>query len=150
MPTPAAKALIELLDTAKVGKCLVLLPFDNVNNQLYASLIKPVVAKHTIPVRLDRLPRSGAIYRSFADAVQTSLAVIADVTDLNHSVMYEIGFAHGRCVEPLLYTREANRLEHLPAYFKTLNVRLQSKETPLDVIIDEYLDSFRHTRSAKR
>jgi hypothetical protein len=130
-PDAAAKAVIELLDTAKVGKCLVLLPYDDVHKQLYTSLIKPAVAKHMIPVRLDHLPRSGAIYSSFADAVQTSLAVIADITELNHNVMYEIGFAHGRGVEPLLYTRETNRLEHLPVYFKTLNVRLESKETPL-------------------
>jgi hypothetical protein len=149
-PQAAAKAVIALLRTAKVGKCLVLLPYDDQHDELYRSVIEPAVAKHMIPVRLDRLPRSDAIYTSFADAIQTSAAVIADITDLNYNVMYEVGFAHGRRADLLLYTRDAARLEHLPVYFKTLNVRLVSNETPLNTLIDEYLRSFGATPSASR
>jgi hypothetical protein len=142
-PEAAADSVVDLLHTAKVRKCLVLLPYDDAHNRLYASTIRPAVAKHMIPVRLDRLPASQVIFTSFADAVQSSSAVIADVTDLNENVMYEVGFAHGHGLTPLIYTREAARLKKLPLYFATLNVRLESEETPINNLIDDYLRSVR-------
>ena len=99
--------------------------------RLYTSSIEPTIARHMVPVRLDRLPRSEAIYTSFADAIGSSLAVIADITLLNENVMYEVGYAHGRGLTPLIYTRDVDRLEHLPVYFRTLNVRLVSEATPV-------------------
>jgi len=124
----------------------VLLPYDDQHDSLYTSLIEPTVARHMIPVRLDRLPRSEAIYTSFADAVGSSTAVIADITLLNENVMYEVGYAHGRGLTPLIYTRDAARLEQLPVYFRTLNVRLASQATPVDILIDDYLRSFKAGR----
>jgi hypothetical protein len=144
-PAIAAAAAVDLIRTAKVGRCLVLLPYD-VHNSLYTSLIEPAVSRHMIPVRLDRLPRSEAIYSSFADAIQWCSAVIADITLLNENVMYEVGYAHGRGLMPLIYTRDAARLEQLPVYFRTLNVRLASEATPVNILIDDYLLSFKRIR----
>ena len=67
-----------------------------------------------IPVRLDRLPDSGAIYTNFADAMQSSSAVIADITTMNKNIMYEIGYAHGRGLKPLIYTRKEEREKSCP------------------------------------
>jgi hypothetical protein len=145
-PDVAAASVVNLLRTAKIGKCLVLLPYDDQHNKLYSSLIEPAITPYMIPVRLDRLPTSEAIYRSFADAMQSSSAVIADVTELNQNVMYEIGYAHGRGLTPLIYTRDPARLEDLPVYFRTLNVRLGTDETPVNMLIDSYLRSFRGAR----
>jgi hypothetical protein len=145
-PEAAASAVVDLLRTAKVGRCLVLLPYDDVHNRLYTSTIEPSVARHMIPMRLDRLPRSEAIYTSFADAVRSSLAIIADITLLNENVMYEVGYVHGRGLTPLIYTRDAARLEQLPVYFRTLNVRLASEATPVNILIDDYLRSVKAAR----
>jgi hypothetical protein len=147
-PEISAEAIVELMRTAKVGRCLVLLPYDAEHDLLYTSLVEPAVAQQMIPVRLDRLPKSEAIYNSFAEAIQTSTAVIADITHLNENVMYEVGYAHGRGLTPLIYTREAVRLDQLPVYFRTLNVRLVSPEAPLDVLISEYLHSFKAGRES--
>jgi hypothetical protein len=147
-PEAAAGAVVELIRTAKVGRCLVLLPYDDVHNGLYTSIIEPAIARHMIPVRLDRLPGSEAIYTSFADAIRSSLAVIADITLLNENVMYEVGYAHGRGLTPLIYTRDIVRLNQLPVYFRTLNVRLASAEVPLNRLIDDYLRSLMETRRA--
>jgi hypothetical protein len=149
-PDMAARAVVDLIQTAKVGRCLVLLPYDGQHNDLYTSLIEPAVAKHMIPVRLDRLPRSEAIYTSFADAIRSSSAVIADITMLNENVMYEVGYAHGCGLTPLIYTRDAARLEQLPVYFRTLNVRLANETTPVDILIDDYLRSFKAAHGGHR
>jgi hypothetical protein len=142
-PVSAARAIVQLVRTAKVGRCLVLLPYDANHDELYASRIEPTIAKLMLPVRLDRFPKSEAIYLAFADAVRASAAVIADITLLNENVMYEIGFAHGCGVTPLIYSRDAARLENLPVYFRTLNVRLASDATPLEMLIEDYLRSIK-------
>jgi len=145
-PKSAAGAVVELIRTAKVGRCLVLIPYDYEHDNLYTSTIEPAVARHMIPVRLDRLPSSEAIYTSFADAIQSSSAVIADITTLNENVMYEIGYSHGRGLTPLIYTRDAARLTQLPLYFRTLNVRLVSDAISVDSLIEDYLRSLKTTR----
>lgn len=137
----AAGAVVDLIRTARIGRCLVLLPYDDEHNELYASSIEPCVSAHMAPIRLDRLPKSEAIYSSFADAIRSCSAVIADITRMNENVMYEIGYAHGLGLTPLIYTRDAARLDDLPIYFRTLNVRLQSAQSPVDALIDEYLRS---------
>jgi hypothetical protein len=146
----AARAVVSLIKKAKLGKCLVLCPFDDRHNALYKSVIEEAVAKHMIPLRLDNLPRSDAIYSSFADSIRSSAAVIADITVLNENVMYEIGYAHGLGLKPLLYTRREQRLDDLPVYFRTLNVRVVSKSTPLSMLIDEYLTSFKEARGIRQ
>jgi len=145
-PEAAAGAVIELIHTARVGRCLVLMPYDKVHNALYKSSIEPAVSRHMIPLRLDGLPRSGAIYESFAEAVRSSSAVIADITRFNKNVMYEVGYAHGVGLTPLIYTRNPARLQALPVYFRTLNVRPVTETATVDTLIDEYLTSFKATR----
>ena len=147
-PEVAAGAVVDLIKTAKVGRCLVLLPYDDRHNNLYTSTIEPAVARHMIPVRLDRLPGSEAIYTSFADAMRSSMGVIADITDLNENVMYEVGFAHGRGLTPLIYTQEPARLKQLPVYFRTLNVQQASTDRVLEILIDDYLRSLKTARRA--
>jgi hypothetical protein len=145
-PEDAAGAVVKLIRTAKVGKCLVLIPYDDVHDRLYKSSIKPAVERHMIPIRLDRLPKSDAIYTNFAGAIQSSSAVIADITTLNKNVMYEIGYSHGRGLTPLIYTRKAHRLTRLPVYLRNLHVRLVSGTTPVKTLIKEYLVSVKTTR----
>ena len=149
-PMAAAKSVVELLQTAKVGRCLVLLPFDDEHNDLYRTEIEPAIVRHMIPLRLDRLPRSDAIYTSFADAVRSSTSVIADITRINENVMYEIGYAHGCGLSPLIYTRDPTRLDRLPVYFRTLNVRLAPGATGVGNLVDEYLRSYKASRSGDR
>jgi hypothetical protein len=91
--------------------------------------------------RLDQLPESGVIYASFADAIRSSSAVIADITRLNENVMYEIGCAHGHGVAPLIYTRDPARLERLPVYFRTLNVHVATDGASVKRLIADYLRS---------
>lgn len=141
-----AAAVVELIKTAKLGRCLILQPFNDWHNDKYATIIKPTVASHMFPVRLNELPASEAIYTSFAKAIRTSIAVIADITELNENVMYEIGYAHGLDLIPLLFTREESRLSTLPVYFKTLNVILAPDDEFLKKIINEYLISIKAKR----
>jgi hypothetical protein len=142
-PELAARAVVDLVRTAKVGRCLVLMPYDPELSEQYGAVEK-AVAEHMFPLRLDQLPESGAIYASFADAIRSSSAVIADITRLNENVMYEIGYAHGHGLTPLIYTRDPARLERLPVYFRTLNVHVATDGTSVKRLIDDYLRSVKN------
>jgi hypothetical protein len=145
-PDLAARAVVTLLQTAKVGRCLVLLPYDSEHETIYRSTIEPTVSERMMPLRLDQIPKSDAIYTSFADAVDDATAVIVDITRLNENVMYEVGFAHGRGLSPLIFTRDPSRLENLPVYFRTLNVRLVTPAAPLAPLIGQYLGEIKAAR----
>jgi hypothetical protein len=60
--------------------------------------------------------------------------------------MYEVGYAHGHGLTPLIYTRDEARLLQLPVYFRTLNVQVASEATPIDILIDDYLRSIKASR----
>jgi hypothetical protein len=64
--------------------------------------------------------------------------------------MYEVGYAHGQGLTPLIYTRDRARLDSLPVYFRTLNVRLASPEMPLEALVEDYLRSVKDTRRLHR
>jgi len=104
------------------------------------------VARHMFPLRLDRHPSSQAITRNFTAAIASCSAVIADLTALNENVMYEIGYAHGRSLTPMLFSREPDRLARLPLYFRNLNVRPVSETQPLASFIEDYLRSIKTER----
>lgn len=145
-PDAAADAVIELLKTAKFGKCLVLLPYDDAHNHLYDTVIKPAVEARMLPVRLDRLATSGSIYTSFEDSVRTASAIVADITRVNENVMYEIGYAQGRGMTPLLYTRSEVRVESLPVYLRTVNLKVAKEPADVAKVIEEYLESVKSAR----
>ena len=146
-PRLAAQAVVTLLQTAKVGRCLVLLPYDPEHDEIYNAVLEPEVSKQMFAVRLDQLPKSDVIYASFAKAVDDAAAVVIDITHLNENVMYEVGFAHGRGRSPLMYTRDPVRLENLPIYLRTLNVHLVTDPTKLASLVGVHLAEIQAARA---
>jgi hypothetical protein len=137
-PSGAAAEVVKVLRTAKVGRCLVLQPYDEERGSLYTSIIEPAVSEHMTPILLKNVAGSREIYATFFDAVSDATAVIADISQLNENVMYEIGYTHGRDLHPLLYTFDLSRLEQLPVYFRTLNVHHVERDQ-LGPLISGYL-----------
>ncbi len=131
-------AVIEVISTARIGRCLVLQPYRAVDEELYKSTLRPAVEEEMIAVRLKDSAGSQQIYASFFEAVSGSTAIIADITGLNENVMYEVGYAHGRGFQPLLFTLDASQLESLPIYLRTLNVHAVN-EDDLPALIRNHL-----------
>lgn len=135
----AVDALIEVIGSARIGRCLVLQPYRAADDEeLYKSTIRPAVEEEMIAVRLKDAAGSQQIYASFFEAVSRSTAIIADITGLNENVMYEVGYAHGRGFQPLLFTLDTSQRESLPIYLRTLNVHAVTRED-LPVLIRNHL-----------
>jgi hypothetical protein len=136
--TPAmAKWLAGLIRQARVGRCLVLMPFAD-HDGLYR-VIKEAVEDVMACERLDHLPGSYPIRSNFVDAVERSLAVIADVSDVNPNVMYEIGFAIAKGVKPMLFCRQGSPVENLPVYLRDLNIARVASDDALAQHIRQHL-----------
>jgi hypothetical protein len=70
--------------------------------------------------RLDQTVRAGHIPQMFLERLDRADAVVADVSDANPNVMYEIGHVHGRKTTPYLYSRGAGEHPSFepPFYFR--------------------------------
>jgi len=127
-------AVMEVIRSARLGRCLVLQPYRAAADELYTSTLRPAIEEEMIPVRLKDTAGSQQIYASFFEAVSYSTAIIADISELNENVMYEVGYAHGRGLQPLLFTLDASRIQSLPVYFRTLNVHAVTTEDLPDLV----------------
>jgi hypothetical protein len=102
--------------------CLLALPFHARYRQFYQEVIEPAItAAGYTPRRLDEIMYSGRVLSEYFRGLHDCDRVIADVTDYNPNVMYEIGYAHSLNIFPLLIdaTPVGDQLgRDLPFYLK--------------------------------
>jgi hypothetical protein len=92
--------------------CFVMMPFSEVYDRIYRELIVPAVEDAGLSaVRADEIPATGFVMEQIRAAIQQSRVCIADVTDRNPNVLYEIGFAEAMRKSIILM---ANDLSQLP------------------------------------
>jgi guanylate kinase len=90
------------------GGCFVLMPFREEYRPIYEDHIVPVCQSMNIEVtRADQIFSTRPIITDIVDAVKTAKIIIADLTDRNPNVFYEIGLCHATGKEVVLITQEA-------------------------------------------
>src|SRR5262249_15320281 len=106
--------------------CLLALPFHERYRKFYQEVLEPAItAVGFTPRRLDEVLYSGRVLAEYFRSLHDSDRVIADVTDYNPNVMYEIGCAHALNIFPPLIDATPTRDEPsrgLPFYLKDHNV----------------------------
>jgi hypothetical protein len=75
--------------------CFVIMPFEEKISEVYTAAIKPAVeSKDLRCVRADEVEESGNIVRSVVEYISKAKIIIADLTNRNPNVFYELGIAH--------------------------------------------------------
>ncbi len=94
----------------------VLMPFVDNLTRIYTSIIKPTVeATDLVCRRADDFKTNKAIIQDIWKAICESRVVIADLTNLNPNVMYELGIAHTVGKETILiYQRNSDKDPKFP------------------------------------
>jgi len=101
----------------EVKNCFIIMPFDEKRNFLYEQVIKPVLLQHASFdfqfVRADESLTVGKISEEISDFIRDSDVIIADITEDNRNVFYELGYAHavGKKAVLLIERQEGKRLD---------------------------------------
>lgn len=78
-----------------VKLCFVLMPFNSTFKKVYNEGIKPAIKKaHLHPKRADEIFTPTSIVQDIWEHINRSSLLIADVTDRNPNVFYEVGLSH--------------------------------------------------------
>lgn len=139
-----ARQIADFVVSRTVRRCLVLMGFSEQRQPFYQEVIEPAIrASGHEPVRLKESEISGHIASRFRDSLRHCARIIADVTDLNPNVMYELGhiLRDGRIV-PLILTESRSPPTDLPFYLReydVIHVDDDSTGADADSIIQRYL-----------
>jgi hypothetical protein len=141
-PTGDGRRVRQFLDS-----CFVMMPFGTWFDRYYKEIYSPAIREAGFePVRADELFASGTVVEQIWDQIQKASVLLADLTDKNANVFYELGLAHA-AAKPVVFT--AARIEDVPFDLRHLRVivyevREPGWSTKLGSQITDYL---KHARS---
>lgn len=111
-----------------IGTCLVLMPFKEPFDTYYLSIIKPAVTAAKLhSVRGDSLFRPSPIMADIWQMIQDSEVLVADLTEKNANVFYELGLAHAIGKPVVLIS---DNLADVPFDLQSLRVIIYDKNDP--------------------
>lgn len=98
--------------------CFVLMPFKANFFRLYNNHIKPVLERNGFVVmKADDIHTPTAVHEDIKEYIKGACLVLADVTNKNPNVLYELGFAHALGKDTMIITQNE---EDIPSDFKHL------------------------------
>jgi hypothetical protein len=122
------------------GYVFVVMPFDSEFNDVYNMAIKPVLESGGLGLRVgraDEIYSPGAIMSQIWSSITRAKFLVADVSNKNPNVMYELGMAHALGKDVIMITQNINDipfdLKHLrhikyglsPSEFEELKATLK-------------------------
>ncbi len=110
------------------GSCFVLMPFKEPFDTYFAEMIDPAVrAAHLEPLRGDSLFRPSPIMGDIWQMIQDARVLVAELTEKNANVFYELGLAHA-IGKPVILISET--IDDVPFDLQPLRVILYNKSDP--------------------
>ncbi len=114
------------------GDCFIIMPFGGNFDDYWCEIIKPVVTKcGYLPIRADDIFGTRSIIKDIYENISKSKLVIADVTNKNPNVNYELGMAHTLGKPVIILTQDINDVpfdyKHIRCiFYDTAQVRWQN------------------------
>lgn len=90
-------------------KTFVLMPLRREHDEIYYKIIKPSIeaaVSGMICLRADEIGLAGSILRDIISGIAGADVVVADLTDRNPNVFYELGIAHSISEKTVMITRD--------------------------------------------
>lgn len=98
--------------------CFVLMPFKASFFRVYDNHIKPILERNGFEVmKADDIFTPTAFHKDVQNYIKRACLVLADVTNKNPNVLYELGFAHALGKDTIIITQNK---EDVPSDFKHL------------------------------
>lgn len=110
------------------GTCFVLMPFKEPFDTYYSAIIEPaILAAKLDPLRGDSLFRPSPIMADVWQMIQHAKVLVAELTEKNANVFYELGLAHA-LGKPVILISET--IDDVPFDLQPLRVILYNKSDP--------------------
>lgn len=111
-------------------RCLALLPFREHTLSVFDEVIETSIREAGyIPIRADRLRSPQSIHDEVLDQIELCTCVIADITDDNPNVNYEIGLARS-LGKPIIMITASRDPASVPFYYKGQRVHFYDRNQP--------------------
>jgi len=139
-PTTAVgkeRRIREFLDT-----CFVMMPFGTWFDRYYQEIYIPAIKDAGLePIRADELFNTGSVVEQIWEQIGKARILLADLTDKNANVFYELGLAHA-AKKPVVFT--SGKVEDVPFDLRHLRVIVYEVREPdwaskLRKLITDYL-----------
>jgi hypothetical protein len=116
------KAFIETAQRYREGnRVFVAMPFNANHSDILWKVIKSVCEIRELKVcRADKLNKPYQIFIDILDEMERAGIIIADLTDLNPNVLYELGIAHTRCESVIILCQKNQELPFDLASFRCI------------------------------
>jgi hypothetical protein len=122
-PGEPEQRIREFLDT-----CFVMMPFGQWFDRYYQEIYIPAIKDAGFePVRADELFSSGSVVEQIWEQIEKAKVLLADLTDRNPNVFYELGLAHA-AKKPVIFA--AAHLEDIPFDLRHLRVIVYEVRAP--------------------
>jgi hypothetical protein len=127
----------EFLDT-----CFVMMPFGGWFDRYYQEIYVPAIKDASLePIRADELFSTGSVMEQIWEQISRSRVLLADLTNKNPNVFYELGLAHA-ARKPVVFT--SGNIDDVPFDLRHLRVITYEVQEPkwadkLGQSITEYL-----------
>ena len=110
------------------GTCFVLMPFKEPFDTYFTMIFEPaVIGVNLVPRRGDSLFRPSPIMADIWQMIQDAKVLVAEMTEKNANVFYELGLAHA-LGKPVILVSET--IEDVPFDLQPLRVILYNKSDP--------------------
>ena len=119
-----------------------MMPFGSWFDRYYQEVYVPAIKEAGLePTRADELFSTGSVVEQIWEQISKSRVLLADLTDKNPNVFYELGLAHAAS-KPVVFT--AARIDDVPFDLRHLRVIVYETRDPdwapkLRKLITEYL-----------
>jgi len=108
--------------------CFTIMPFKGYFNEYYSKIYSIAIREANLePIRADDIYTPGTIVNDIWDAIQKSQIILADLTNQNANVFYELGLAHASS-KPVILISET--IEDIPFDLRALRIILYDKNVP--------------------
>lgn len=95
--------------------CFVIMPFSNPYDSYYKEIFIPAINGAGLkPIRSDEICSPGVITDQIQESIRQADVLVAEVTDQNANVMYELGLAHANSKPVVLIIRKKNDAQNIP------------------------------------
>jgi len=113
----------EFLDT-----CFMMMPFGDWYDKYYQDIYIPAIKEAGFePIRADELFSTGSVVEQIWEQIVKAKVLLADLTDKNPNVFYELGLAHA-AKKPVVFT--ASKVEDVPFDLRHLRVIIYEIREP--------------------